>query len=102
LKSIYTDNKYQSYNLDFIARNTVNHKKIEADLAEIGFSKDGNYYKHPDTAYFIEFPAPPPAGQVEQITLALIYKFMSNIDRENINLFGGKSFFERSTCRSIL
>jgi len=37
---------------------------------------------------------PTPTGQVEQITLALIYKFMSDIDKGNIDLFGGKSFFE--------
>ncbi len=72
--SIYTDNKYQSYDLDFIARNTIDHKKIEADLAEIGFSKDGKYYKHPDTDYFIEFPAPPPAVGNEPIRTVNHYK----------------------------
>lgn len=35
---------------------------------------------------------PVPATRVEQITLALIYKFMSDIDEENKEL-GGKSFF---------
>lgn len=35
---------------------------------------------------------PIPATRVEQIILALIYKFMSDIDEENKEL-GGKSFF---------
>lgn len=36
---------------------------------------------------------PTPTGQVEQITLALIYKFMSDIDTENEKDFGKKTFF---------
>jgi type I restriction enzyme M protein len=36
---------------------------------------------------------PVPSAQIEQITLALIYKFMSDIDHQNQEL-GGTSFFE--------
>ncbi len=36
---------------------------------------------------------PVPTDQVKQITLGLIYKFMSDIDRENTDILGGKSFF---------
>jgi type I restriction enzyme M protein len=36
---------------------------------------------------------PVPSAQIEQITLALIYKFMSDIDKQNEEL-GGASFFE--------
>ena len=36
---------------------------------------------------------PSPTDQVKQITLGLIYKFMSDIDKENVDLLGGKSFF---------
>src|SRR4030042_5325138 len=36
---------------------------------------------------------PAPTDQVKQITLGLIYKFMSDIDKENVDLLGGKSFF---------
>lgn len=38
---------------------------------------------------------PTPTGQVEQITLALVYKFMNDIDEEN-NELGGKSKFFNS------
>ena len=36
---------------------------------------------------------PVPMSQIEQITLAMTYKFMSDIDAENSTL-GGTSFFE--------
>jgi len=36
---------------------------------------------------------PVPTDQVKQITLGLIYKFMSDIDKENTDILGGKSFF---------
>src|SRR5213083_1849038 len=36
---------------------------------------------------------PTPTGQVEQITLALIYKFMSDIDTKNVELGGKPKFF---------
>jgi len=36
---------------------------------------------------------PAPTDQVKQITLGLIYKFMSDIDKENVDVLGGKSFF---------
>jgi len=34
-----------------------------------------------------------PTDQVKQITIGLIYKFMSDIDKENVYELGGKSFF---------
>ncbi|MBM4157310.1 MAG: restriction endonuclease subunit M/S [Ignavibacteria bacterium] len=36
---------------------------------------------------------PTPTGQVEQITLALIYKFMSDIDAQNVSIGGKPKFF---------
>src|SRR5215813_14303934 len=35
---------------------------------------------------------PDPKSQVEQITIALIYKFMDDMDRESVEM-GGKRFF---------
>ena len=37
---------------------------------------------------------PNPQGQVQQITLALIYKFMSDIDDQTSGIFAGSSFFD--------
>ena len=36
---------------------------------------------------------PDPKSQIEQITLALIYKFMDDMDRESVEEFGGKPKF---------
>jgi hypothetical protein len=41
---------------------------------------------------------PDPKSQVEQITIALIYKFMDNIDAESEEL-GGKRKFFTGDCR---
>ena len=36
---------------------------------------------------------PTPSGQVEQITIALIYKFMDDMDAESESIGGNRSFF---------
>ena len=36
---------------------------------------------------------PQPSNQVELITLALIYKFMDDLDEESVQLGGKRSFF---------
>ena len=38
---------------------------------------------------------PDPKSQVEQITIALIYKFMDDMDKEAVELGGRASFFKR-------
>jgi hypothetical protein len=55
--SIYTDNKYQSYDLDFITHSSF--KELEKAFDGTGFYRDGRFFKHPQTDYFIDFPAPP-------------------------------------------
>jgi hypothetical protein len=55
--SIYTDNKYQSYDLDFISH--AKTEDISRALKEIGFLREGRYYRNPSTDFFVEFPAPP-------------------------------------------
>lgn len=52
--SIYTDNEYQSYDLDFCSLGSVH--KIDASLLQIGFKKEGRHYKHPHSDFFVEFP----------------------------------------------
>jgi hypothetical protein len=55
--SIYTNNKYESYDLDFISPD--DHAKIEKVLARLGFKKTGKSFEHPETALFVEFPNGP-------------------------------------------
>jgi len=55
--SIYTDNKYQSFDLDFITHSSL--KDLEKAFKGTGFYHEGRYFKHPETEFFIDFPAPP-------------------------------------------
>jgi hypothetical protein len=57
--SIYTDNRYQSYDLDFIEAGRAGRKKIAGILAQLGFTERDRYFIHPDTPFFVEFPAGP-------------------------------------------
>lgn len=57
--SIYTDNRYLSYDLDFIEEGRSTRKKIAASLREIGYQEKDRYFTHPDTPYFVEFPSGP-------------------------------------------
>ncbi len=58
--SIYTDNTYTSYDLDFITHSPVS--EVTKSISKIGFIKTkGRYYSHPDTNFFVEFPSPPVA-----------------------------------------
>jgi len=59
--SIYTENKYKSYDLDFIPYFSFDKKKLTEILAKIKFYPYNRYYKNDTTQYFIEFPPPPPA-----------------------------------------
>jgi len=88
--SIYTENRYQSYDLDFISHS--DHKKISEALSGIGFHAKGRHFVHPDTDFFVEFPPPPlaignrPVQKVHEInennqTLKLLTPTQSVMDR---------------------
>ena len=55
--SIYTDNKYESRDLDFISPD--DHKKIAEAMSELGFSARGKDFIHPNTEFSVEFPSGP-------------------------------------------
>lgn len=70
--SIYSENRYMSYDLDFISHGDA--KKIETVMKEIGFTKGSSrHYEHPRSDYFVEFPTPPlaigdmPVNKFEEI-----------------------------------
>lgn len=72
--SIYTNNKYLSYDLDFVLLSYVNRKTITAVLECIGYQEEGRHFRHEDTPFIIEFLAPPPSvgdepvGKISEIT----------------------------------
>lgn len=58
--SVYTENKYVSDDLDFVTSERV--PRLAAALGPLGFvRREGRYFVHPDTPYFVEFPPGPPA-----------------------------------------
>ena len=65
--SIYTENRYQSLDLDFIENMPTKRTHIVDVLHKIGFVEKNRYFKHPDTPYFIEFPTGPLAIGKEPI-----------------------------------
>jgi hypothetical protein len=57
--TIYTDNKFISYDLDFVLISTKKQKEIKSLLEKIGFYAEGRHFKHKDTEFFLEFIPPP-------------------------------------------
>lgn len=57
--SIYTENKYESFDLDFVLLSHISRKKIDFVLETLGFRKDGRHYRHPGIPYIVEFLSPP-------------------------------------------
>jgi hypothetical protein len=56
--SIYSDNAYESKDLDFIIEGIA--KKEDPAMEELGFRKEaGRYWTHPRTEFWIEFPSGP-------------------------------------------
>ncbi|MBC7371346.1 MAG: hypothetical protein H7326_07270 [Bdellovibrionaceae bacterium] len=55
--TIYSDNEYQSRDLDFISPHE--HKDITNAMSEIGFERHGKNFVHKDTNYTVEFPSGP-------------------------------------------
>jgi hypothetical protein len=55
--SIYSENEYESYDLDFIMTGLA--KKTNAAMEELGFHKHGRHWRHPDTPFWVEFPPGP-------------------------------------------
>ena len=67
--AIYASDRYVSMDLDFIDRLHTTRRQLKQALGEIGFTEDNRYFTHPDTEYFLEFPAGPLAVGNEPVTV---------------------------------
>lgn len=64
--SIYTKNKYRSFDLDFVTHATT--KEIAPLLAELGFQRESSrHFVRRGCPFFIEFVAPPAAVGAEPL-----------------------------------
>ena len=55
--SIYTNNQYESSDLDFVSSEGTS--RIARAIASLGFKREGRMFSHPRTQLFVEFPAGP-------------------------------------------
>lgn len=66
--TIYSENRYASYDLDFIEAGGGPRRRIRIALEEIGFREENRYFRHPDTPYLVEFPPGPLAVGHQPVT----------------------------------
>lgn len=53
--SIYTDNRYESYDLDFVT--LADRSKVKRVMESLGFKQDkSRLFVHPESKYYVEFP----------------------------------------------
>jgi len=57
--TIYTNNKYQSFDIDFIDNDFTPQKKLKEVMEKIEFYELNRYFKNADSEYIIEFPTGP-------------------------------------------
>jgi len=55
--SIYSENEYGSYDLDFIVTGLA--RKMGGLMGKLGFHKQGRHWVHPNSRYWVEFPPGP-------------------------------------------
>lgn len=63
--TIYSKNRYQSYDLDYITYEDM--KKVKKTLHEMGFAEKNKYFQHEGCPWFLEFVSPPVAVGNEPI-----------------------------------
>lgn len=57
--TIYSENRYQSYDLDYITYEDM--RRVKKALEELGFTQKGKYFQRKDCPWFVEFVSPPVA-----------------------------------------
>lgn len=63
--TIYSENRYQSYDLDYITY--VDMKKVKKALNELGFTEKNRYFQKEGCQWIVEFVSPPVAVGNESI-----------------------------------
>jgi len=57
--TIYSGNRYQSYDLDFVVYEDM--KRVKQALKELGFHENGKYFQHRGCKWIVEFVSSPVA-----------------------------------------
>ncbi len=56
--SIYTQNEFISYDLDFVLLDSSQKKIIGKVLENMGFQPEGRHFRHSDTPFIVEILSP--------------------------------------------
>lgn len=57
--TIYSAGGYQSEDLDLILQSSPTQRSLDEAMAKAGFARNGDFYEHPRTSFFVEFPRGP-------------------------------------------
>ena len=57
--SIYSDNEYESYDLDFVPTGLA--RRVDRTMEALGFARRQRHWVHPENPYWVEFPSGPVA-----------------------------------------
>lgn len=57
--TIYSEGRYLSTDLDFILLSRTRQAQLDAAMTEVGFHREGDRYVHPQSPFWVEFPAGP-------------------------------------------
>jgi len=57
--TLYSEGKYQSFDLDFILQSATTSQELDDAMEGIGFRRAGSHYEHPRARFLVEFPAGP-------------------------------------------
>jgi len=79
--SIYSINRYVSWDLDLINTYFVKRRALRETMQELGFHEEGRHFEHPDTQFFVEFPPGPLAVGVEPVKQIDEIKFSTGMLR---------------------
>jgi len=73
--SIHSQNRYQSFDLDFIGEYGDERKKVKKALMNLGFVEKNKYFIHPESKFYVEFPSGPLAvgGEPVKEVIELIF-----------------------------
>ena len=79
--TVYSRNRYQSFDLDFVGGQGAERKKIKSTLLDLGFSEKNRYFIHPESEYFVEFPPGPLAVGSESVKEVVELEFSTGLLR---------------------
>jgi hypothetical protein len=79
--TIFSQNKYISQDLDFIESGSTPRRKLKNILGKLGFFEERRYFRHPETDFFLEFPAGPLAVGREPVKETVTLHFPSGVLR---------------------